>query len=151
MDNSLFRKVVPVGVSVLVFDNQDNLLIGKRSVEDGHGLWATPGGFLEPGESLSECAVRETLEETGLLIQDVEFRGVAYSNSNNATYFDVCMLGNVHEKKNIDLKQVADVESTEWRWVPTKDLQNYDLWEPCKSALNIFFEKKNIYENHFLK
>ena len=34
------------------------------------GLWCFPGGSLELGETLVECAVRETLEETGLRLRN---------------------------------------------------------------------------------
>ncbi len=42
------------------------LLLIKRGQEPYRGLWALPGGFLEPDEGLSECAQRELREETGL-------------------------------------------------------------------------------------
>jgi 8-oxo-dGTP pyrophosphatase MutT (NUDIX family) len=32
-----------------------------------NGMWAFPAGAMEIGESLAECAIRETYEETGLL------------------------------------------------------------------------------------
>jgi ADP-ribose pyrophosphatase YjhB (NUDIX family) len=41
----------------------------RRGIEPGRGWWAQPGGFLEVDETVSEAAVRETLEETGLLVE----------------------------------------------------------------------------------
>jgi len=35
----------------------------------GGDAWVSPGGGLEPGESLAECAVREVLEETGIRVR----------------------------------------------------------------------------------
>lgn len=46
----------------------DRVLMCRRALEPGLGLWAVPSGFLEVGESLEQGAVRETFEETGLVI-----------------------------------------------------------------------------------
>jgi ADP-ribose pyrophosphatase YjhB (NUDIX family) len=43
-------------------------LICRRSQEPGRGRWAVPAGFLECGETLEECAVREMAEETGVVV-----------------------------------------------------------------------------------
>jgi 8-oxo-dGTP diphosphatase len=64
-----------VGVGVLVSDGQKVLLL-KRQNAHGDGTWAPPGGHLEFGESLEDCAIRETLEETGLTVGGIQFIGV---------------------------------------------------------------------------
>lgn len=48
----------------IVTDNEQVLLI-KRGGEIGTGLWALPGGFLEPREQFYSAALRELAEETG--------------------------------------------------------------------------------------
>lgn len=45
---------------------QHVLLVKRRKGTIGEGLWATPGGFVEPCERLFDAAVRELAEETGL-------------------------------------------------------------------------------------
>jgi 8-oxo-dGTP diphosphatase len=54
-----------VGVSVIVQD-QHLVLLGLRLAGHGAGTWQFPGGHLEFGESIEECARREVREETGL-------------------------------------------------------------------------------------
>lgn len=48
--------------------HKDQLLLVKRGGNQGRGLWALPGGFLEPGLTLLENIKKEIREETGLKI-----------------------------------------------------------------------------------
>ncbi|RQO60472.1 DNA mismatch repair protein MutT [Paucibacter sp. KBW04] len=58
-------RYIGVGVGVLVV-REGKVLLGKRTGSHGAGTWAGPGGRLEFGESIEECARRELMEETGL-------------------------------------------------------------------------------------
>ena len=45
------------------------VLLTRRSISPGRGLWTFPGGFVDFGESVTDAAVRETFEETGLKVE----------------------------------------------------------------------------------
>lgn len=62
---------VGVGVGVLVL--RDGLvLLGRRRGAHGAGTWSAPGGRLEYGEQIEDCAARELREETGLTARSFE-------------------------------------------------------------------------------
>jgi ADP-ribose pyrophosphatase YjhB (NUDIX family) len=50
----------------VVRDPAGRVLLVQRANEPGRGLWALPGGRLEPGEDGRAAAAREVREETGL-------------------------------------------------------------------------------------
>ena len=52
----------------IVHDPRGRLLVIRRGREPGRGLWSLPGGRCEPGEDTATAAVRETYEETGLVV-----------------------------------------------------------------------------------
>jgi len=60
-----------VGVGVIVLNNSGQILLGERIGSHGANTWCSPGGHLEFGESVEECARRETLEECGLELKNI--------------------------------------------------------------------------------
>lgn len=59
------------------------IMLVKRGIEPGYGLWVIPGGYVDLGETVRAAAIRETLEETGV---KVELAGLvdAYSYPDSA-------------------------------------------------------------------
>src|SRR5918996_1986756 len=58
---------VTVDVVVLTLsDGRLHVLLVRRGVPPFEGMWAIPGGFKRPDETLGEAAQRELLEETGV-------------------------------------------------------------------------------------
>jgi ADP-ribose pyrophosphatase YjhB (NUDIX family) len=64
----------------------DQVLLCRRNIEPRYGLWTLPAGFLEFGESTSEGAIRETIEEAGA---SIELEGLL-------TVLNVVRVGQVH-------------------------------------------------------
>jgi ADP-ribose pyrophosphatase YjhB (NUDIX family) len=63
-------------VATLPVTDAGELVLIKRGIEPGFGSWAQPGGFLEVDETVTEAAVRETREETGLVVEPGQFVGL---------------------------------------------------------------------------
>ena len=68
-------RIVPAA-SAVVTDEDGRLLLAKRT---DNNLWTIPGGTMKPGETITETAVREAKEETGLDVEVVSLVGI-YSN-----------------------------------------------------------------------
>lgn len=80
------------GVTALVFDDQDRVLLNRRS---DTRRWSVIGGIPEPGEQPAVCAVREVYEETAVrcsvervvLVQALS--PVTYDNGDVCQYMDI--------------------------------------------------------------
>ena len=59
--------------SAVIFDRRGRVLLQQRS--DG-GQWGLPGGSVEIGESVTDAAIREVREETGLTVSVRRLVGV---------------------------------------------------------------------------
>ena len=58
---------------VVVEDERGAVVVGRRSIEPGYGLWCLPGGYVNDDEHPADSAVRECREEIGA---DVEITGL---------------------------------------------------------------------------
>jgi ADP-ribose pyrophosphatase YjhB (NUDIX family) len=70
-----------VAVGTIIRTADDGIVLVRRAIDPGYGLWVFPGGYVDRGEKLEEAAVREAKEECGLdvrlgrLINVYSYRG----------------------------------------------------------------------------
>jgi len=108
---------------VIVRKGDRFLLVHERK----HGqLWYIPGGRVEPGETIQEGALRETLEEGGIRIVLEGLLRVEHSPTpDGAARCRVFFLARPADDK--PPKSIPDDESLEARWVHPKELSRYPL------------------------
>jgi 8-oxo-dGTP pyrophosphatase MutT (NUDIX family) len=112
---------------VLATDQQGRLLLQRRR---DTGQWALPMGQMELGETPSQCAIRETREETGILVEITGILGiysdpghiVAYGDGEIRQQYEVMLLARPVEGE----PQVND-EASDVRWVAPSDLGELDI------------------------
>ena len=63
-------------VTAIPVTDAGEIVLLRRGIEPGLGSWAQPGGFLEVDETVTEAAIRETHEETGLHVEIGEIVGL---------------------------------------------------------------------------
>lgn len=66
-------RTVPCAGAIVV--DGGRLLLIRRGTEPGRGLWSVPGGRCEAGEDAPTACVRETAEETGLVVRVLQRAG----------------------------------------------------------------------------
>ncbi|MEV6954008.1 NUDIX domain-containing protein [Streptomyces sp. NPDC051183] len=91
------NSLVPAASAVVV-DESGNVLLQRRT---DNGMWALPGGKMDLGETIGDCAVRETFEETGITVEITGIVGTytnpghvfAYDDGEVRQEFSICLLG----------------------------------------------------------
>lgn len=110
-----------VGVGVVIVDDGRLLLI-QRGREPQRGLWAVPGGKVEPGETMRAAARREAAEETGLEVEvgDVTWVGEVIDPGYHLVIIDF-------EASVVGGKLEAADDAADVRWVPLDQASDYPL------------------------
>ena len=115
------NSVVP-SVTVVVRDESGRILLIHKVDND---LWALPGGGHDPGERITDTAVRETQEETGLAVEIVRLVGtytnprhvIAYDDGEVRQQFSLCFearwIGGTPREDGSETKAVKWVEPSE--------------------------------------
>jgi len=63
-------------VTTIPVTDAGEVVLLRRGIEPAYGSWAQPGGFLEVDETVNQAAIRETWEETGLVVEPGEIVGL---------------------------------------------------------------------------
>lgn len=128
-----------VGVGTVTIKNGRILLI-RRAFEPGAGKWSIPGGLVEVGEKLSEAAVRETEEETGLRVEVLELINVfdmVDLDGHGKTKYHYVLVDFL--SKPVGGRERLSGEVTEIKWVTFEEAKTMDLTKTARKALEELF------------
>ena len=115
------------------------VLLSKRGIEPYKGEWDTIGGFLKIGEHPEVGALRETLEETGLIVKITGLLGIymdEYGDGGDAVQINA-YLGEIISG---EIKPQDDVSALEW-----VDIKTCDIHSLNKNTESIIADLKKYY------
>jgi 8-oxo-dGTP pyrophosphatase MutT (NUDIX family) len=120
------NSLVPAS-GVLAVNDAGELLMQRRR-DTGH--WALPMGKQEIGETATECAIRETHEETGVVVEVTGILGVYSDPAHIVAYTD----GEIRQEYEVTLlarpvagEPTANDEASDVRWIAASDLDELDI------------------------
>ena len=141
--------------STLIYLEQDGKYLmlhrTKKAGDMNKDKWIGVGGKFEEQESPEDCARREILEETGLTVHRLSYRGiVTFVLNEDITEYMHLFTSDDFEGELIECDE-GDLE-----WVEKEKVPELPIWEGDKIFLNElvtnpdFFSLKLIYENDIL-
>ena len=72
-----------VAVGTIIETSDGGIVLVRRAIDPGYGLWVFPGGYVDRGEQVEAAAIREAREESGLDVR-IERLVNVYSYPGNA-------------------------------------------------------------------
>ena len=105
-----------IGVGIII-TRGDEVLLVRRTGAHGSGTWSTPGGHLDWGERPEQCAAREALEETGVELHHVRFRGLTNDVFPSGPHYVTIWMEGEYLRGEPTAKALDEVSSVGWfRW-----------------------------------
>ena len=133
------NSIKPSAAVAILNDRQELLMLHRKD----NKKWTMPGGTMEFGESMTECALREVKEESGLQINILDIIGtytdpnirVAYSDGEIRQEFSILYFG-----KAIDYDVSIDDESSQYQWVSLENALKLPLAESQRRRISDVIE-----------
>ena len=128
------EKTPKVGIGVLIYNENNQILFIKRKGKHGHGEWSFPGGKLDFGESFEDCARREVLEEVGIEISTPEFVSVTNDlfPEYDLHFITIFMKSNYISGKALNLEPDKCFEV---KWSTFDEVSKEPIFTPIKNLL----------------
>ena len=119
-------------VLCMVSDGNGNILVEDRLDPSWPGI-CFPGGHVEPGESFTQAAIRETFEETGLTIEDPRLCGVKqFQTKDNARYVVFFFKATRYRG------ELTSSSEGEVFWIPRNELCRHRLVDDFMDMVKVF-------------
>ena len=110
------------------------IVLARRAIEPGHGLWVFPGGYVDRGEDVRTAAIREAREEAGI---DIRLDGLVGIYSYPGVTAVIIVYGAVWTGGTLAI----DDESSEIRTFDSADLPWDDMAFPStKDSLRDYLD-----------
>lgn len=132
----------------LIIDPKTNKILGVSRKND-HNDFGLPGGKADPGETPEECAIRETLEETGYTVNLVN--SDRFVECDNSSDWEVSTFLAVIDY-TVPRQEVAESETGLVKWVDPIDLMQGHFKDYNARMLRHFGlaeQYRLICENHY--
>jgi len=144
------KKRVGAGLGVILEKN-GKILLGMRhpdpdkadSAFRSAGEWCLPGGKIDFGETIEECAVREVLEETGIIIKNPEVVSIHNCKNEHAHFLTA---GVVAREWEGEAKVTEPDEIIKWEWFDIKNLP-YPRYFPSFLVIENYLQGKFYIKN----
>lgn len=136
------NSIVP-SANVIVVNDQDEILMIRRT---DNGNWAVPGGGMDVGESMTDAAIRETREETGIKCEITGLVGI-YTNPRHVILYT--SNGEVRQEFSIaftarpvggELRPSS--ETSEPRWVSTTAIPDLQMHPSMRQRIEHYLGKR---------
>ena len=115
-------------------DNQYLLMLRNKKEHDlNEGKWIGIGGHIEEGETKEQAVIRETLEETGLTLHSVDYRGEILFANDDFQEIMYLFVSNDFSGELIDCKE------GELAWIDEDKILDLNLWEGDRHFLKKLF------------
>ncbi|WP_302610006.1 8-oxo-dGTP diphosphatase [uncultured Mitsuokella sp.] len=115
----------------------------KKEHDINHDKWVGVGGHFEPDETPEECLLREVREETGLVLDDFQLRGIITFMSDK-WQTEYMFLYTADKYHGTFVGRDGCREGT-FEWVPKQDVYSLPIWEGDKIFFHLMEERTGVF------
>lgn len=129
----VIKKTQIISTDFLIFNNEGQVLLGKRNNEPAKNTWFVPGGRVRKNELIDAAVKRITKQELGKALEKTSDLGVYhhiypnnFANDDHGTHYVVFAVNIVLETQDsYDLNLVPDDQHSTLKWWNVEDILSH--------------------------